>query len=412
MAPPEAAPIPPPVSGPPQIVVPHPEDLRLAHDDSLLQLRIGRLAHTNAVIVSGVLLLDAILVLYIHFVSPHGVLAPWGATLAIWLPLVAALYLAAASLASKWSVFQLWPWERHFSLSAAALVYSAAMVGLTAFLLFEQRSLLTTTQVLVIYPLALLGISLALLGLIATWSGWRRRQWIGLVAALLPLPFALLVYWPSSAGAQIGTALAISLFLSATSYQTAGSMLHLIASGTPIHERELITSGQSRMFRLAHEIQRREHQVRDRESNAGRRETDTVYTQMELRRQQTAIEEAREQLERLEADYRTRADSLARLQSEWVSRSSEVNARAQALEEAKAALEAREKALEAALANLSAREQRVMMKEGDLARREVDLTTREQELLRRTPSAPSRAPPSQESTSRVGAPSTDEAQSG
>jgi len=385
---PASAPV-PPTSG---IVVPHPEDLRLAHDDALLQLRIGRLAHTNAVVVSGVLLLDAILVLYVHFVSTTGVLATWGATIAVWLPALAAVYLALGSLASKWSVFQLWPWERHFSLSFGAVVYSVGYAGVLALLLYQGRSPIDGTELLGLYPFALLGITLGLLGLIWTWGGWRRRQWVGLVATLLPLPVALILYLPAAHGAEAGTALAISLFVAATSYQTAGSMLHLIASGTPIHERELITSGQSRMFRLAHEIQRRERQVQDRESTAGRRETHTVYTQMELQRQQTALQEARQQLELLEADYRSRAEALARQQAEWVARSSEVNARALSIQETAASLQAREKALEATLAQLSEREKRVMAMEGEQARREFELTARQQQLDQREGKAISSGP--------------------
>ncbi len=367
----------------PGVVVPHPEDLRLAHDDALLQLRIGRLAHTNAVVVSGVLLLDAILVLYVHFVSTTGFLATWGATFAVWLPALAALYLALGSLASKWSVFQLWPWERHFSLSVGAVAYGAGFAGVMALLLYQNKAPFDGTDLLALYPLALLGITLGLLGLISTWSGWRRRQWVGLIASILPLPVALILYLPAAHGAEAGTALAISLFVAATSYQTAGSMLHLIASGTPIHERELITSGQSRMFRLAHEIQRRERQVQDRESTAGRRETDTVYTQMELRRQQSALQEARQQLELLEADYRSRAEALAHQQAEWVARSSEVNARALSIQETAASLQAREKALEATLVQLSEREKRVIAMEGEQARREFELTARQQQLDRR-----------------------------
>ncbi len=373
----------PPAAPAPGIVVPHPEDIRLAHDDALLQLRIGRLAHTNAVLVSGVLLLDAILVLYVHFVSTTGFLATWGATFAVWLPALAAVYLALGSLASKWPVFQLWPWERHFSLTVGAVVYTLGFAGVSALILYQSRAPFTGTDLLGLFPFALLGITLGLLGLIATWSGWHRRQWAGLAASVLPLPVALILYLPATHGAEVGTALAITLFVGATSYQTAGSMLHLIASGTPVHERELITSGQSRMFRLAHEIQRRERQVQDRESTAGQRETDTGYTQMELRRQQAALQEARQQLELLEADYRSRADALAQHQAEWVARSSEVNARALALEESASALLAREKALEATLAQLSEREKRVIAMEGEQARREYELTARQQRLEQR-----------------------------
>ncbi|MHB1434636.1 MAG: hypothetical protein ACYCPN_00335 [Thermoplasmata archaeon] len=401
-----ARPGPPPATPAPGVVVPHPEDLRLAHDDALLQLRIGRLAHTNAVVVSGVLLLDAILILYVHFVSTTGFLADWGVTIAVGLPALAAVYLTLGSLASKWSVFQLWPWERHFFFSVGAVVYSVGFAGVAALVLYQTRAPLDGTDLLWLFPFALLGITLGLLGLILTWSGWRRRQWVGLVASLLPLPVSLILYLPAAHGAEVGTALAIVLFVAATSYQTAGSMLHLIASGTPIHERELITSGQSRMFRLAHEIQRRERQVQDRESTAGRRETDTVYTQMELRRQQAALQEARQQLELLEADYRSRAEALARHQAEWVARSSEVNARALSVQESAAALQAREKALEATLARLSEREKKVIAMEGEQARREFDLTARQQQLDRREAKPP--ASPNASSPTPAGSPKSAE----
>src|SRR5208282_233221 len=114
-----------PAPGTRAVTVPAPEDLELAKDDALLQLRIGRSAHFYAVVASAALALDGILILLFPPLpslasSDHGTTALVNSYFLLF-PLIAGLVLSAVGLAVKWEVYQLWPWEKHFSATVGAL---------------------------------------------------------------------------------------------------------------------------------------------------------------------------------------------------------------------------------------------------------------------------------------------------
>jgi len=370
------------------VTVPAPEDLEHAKDDALLQLRIGRNAHFYTVVISAALALDGILLLYFQ---PHlGAIAPgsWRTAFYLLLPIAAGVMIAAVGLASKWEEYNLWPWEGHFAASVAALAVNALILFVFIAHVADYGAFGTLHLWSWYYPVILTGISFALVALVLTWTGWSSRQWASAITAVLPIATALVVLFPPSGATSLDSALAISLFISAIFYQTSGSFLHLISSGTRSHERELITSGQTKMFRLADEVRQKEEALHFREAALVKREADAENDEMSIERQKASLQEARTQLEALEEDYRKRSDAVVQKEREWAGKIAEMDGRERVVADKTQALELREQEVQRQTPLLSAREQRLVEREGEQTKREVELTQRQQDLDRRTAAIP------------------------
>jgi hypothetical protein len=295
-----------PVAATRAVTVPAPEDLEHAKDDALLQLRIGRYAHFYTVVISAALAFDGILLLYLQPDLHSFSSGSWGTDFFLLLPIAAGVLLAAVGLASKWEEYNLWPWEAHFSTSVGAVGLNAVILIVFVLHVANYGSFgglnIWPWYLVVVYA----GISVALLGLVLTWTGWSTRQWLAAVAAVLPLGTTLLVVFPPSGAGSIDSALASSMFLSAIFYQSSGSFLHLISSGTRSHERELITSSQTKMFRAAEDLRAKEEALHFREAALIKREADAENDEMSIKRQQDSLKEARTQLQEHEEDYQKR----------------------------------------------------------------------------------------------------------
>jgi KaiC/GvpD/RAD55 family RecA-like ATPase len=377
-----------PVAATRAVTVPGPEDLEHAKDDALLQLRIGRYTHFYTVVISAALALDGILLLYFQPNLDSFSPGSWNTSFYLLFPIGAGVMIAAVGLASKWEEYQLWPWEIHFSASVGALGLNGVILGVFVARLSGYGDFARVDLWPWYYPVVLAGISLSLVALVLTWSGWTSRQWASAISALLPIATALVVVFPPTGAASIDSALAISLFISAIFYQTSGSFLHLISSGTRSHERELITSGQTRMFRLAEEVRAKEEALHFREVALIKREAAAENDEMSIQRQKDALKETRVQLDALEEDYRTRSDAVMGKEREWAGKIAEMDGRERVVEDKSKAIELREQEVTQSLPLVSAREQRIVERESELTKREVELTQRHQDLERRTAALP------------------------
>ena len=377
-----------PVAATRAVTVPAPEDLKHAEDDALLQLRIGRSAHLYTVIVSALLGFDGLLLLYVQ--PSIGSIAPgnWGSAFYVLLPVVGGVALAATGLASKWEEYALWPWELHFSVSVGALGVNAILLAVVGLHVAGYGAFASLPLWPWIFPASLGGISLALIGLVLTWTGWTTRQWTSAISALLPLATGLLLLFPPKGGNSTDELLAIALFISAIFYQSSGSFLHLISSGTRTHERELITSGQTKMFHLAEELRGKEEALHFREQALIQREAQAENDEMSIQRQNASLKDAREQLDQLEADYRSRSDAVVAKEREWAGKQAEFDNQTRQLEDRSKELELREQEVQRLQPQISTREARLVEKEGELTKREVELTQRQQDLDRRTAALP------------------------
>ncbi len=354
------------------------QDLDVARRDALLQLKIGRSAHLLTVGVSVLLGLDAIALLF--FFSPLPSLAPSDhglsalvTTLYILLPLLGAVAIAAVGLGTKWGEFRLWPWEGHFSVSAGGLLVGA----LTAALYFGRVAGYGPWGSASLFPhliaLSFATITLSLLGLALTWRPWGSRQWASAACALLPLATALLVYFPPTQAGIGSEPLVVALLISAVLYQTSGSFLHLLSSGTPVHRQAVVLSGQDRIGRLAGEVRQKEEALRFRELAVIKREADAETAEATARRAQELSAASKERLESLDTELRERADELAKREREVAGGAAELDGRTRILEDREKAAEAKAQQLERAAAELNERATSVSRSAGEQAQHEVEL---------------------------------------
>ncbi len=372
-----------PKHSPPTVRVPTTEDLDLARNDALLQLRIGQSAHYYSILVAVAFLVDILLVLYFQ---PNLVaLAPARLHSVFFLafPLVGALFLSVLGLRVKWETYQLWPWEGHFWASIAAVAVNGFLAYLYAASLVGFGPTGDWWLLPWFYPAVLAGLSLALVGLALTWSEWTQRKTVSVVAAILPVPFAFVLYIVQATPQDALNALALSLSAGAVLYLISGGFLHIISSGTRTHEREVITSGQSRVFQVVEDVRRREEALRFREATLLKREADAEDAEDGILRQREATEQARAQINGLEADLRQRADAVHTAEQSYVGRAAETNTLAQTMRDKEADLQIREREVQVQRPKLAEREQQILQRESEHRQREVELARREQELDRR-----------------------------
>jgi KaiC/GvpD/RAD55 family RecA-like ATPase len=283
----------------------------------------------------------------------------------------------------KWDEYQLWPWELHFWVTVLAVVVNVVAVYLYLAGLFGIGPTANWPLIPGLLALAMGGISAAMAGFALTWTSRSNRQLASLVAAVAPFPLGFVLFLPHASAGQLTDSLAIALMASAFFYQTSGSFLHLISSGTRSHERELITSGQTRMFVVADELRRREDSLQLREATSLKRETDLDDNELSYRRRRESLEESRRHLDGMEQELRARSEALASEQKLWAGRSAEVGIAARTATDQIADVELREKQLNDRLPGLAEREQRLASKEGEVAQREADLAKAQDDAARR-----------------------------
>lgn len=364
------------------------QDMDAAQRDALLQLKIGRSAHLLTVAVSALLGLDAVLLLF--FFSPlptlssgeHGLsgLLP---TVYLLLPLVGAILLATVGVAAKWGEFRFWPWERHFLASLGSLA-----LGLFAGVLYVGRLTgIGPWASAALFPwlivLTLTTVTFALLGLSLTWRPWDGRHWASALAALLPLAVVSILFFAPSQTGSGSEPLTVTLLLSAVLYQTSGSFLHLVSSGTQAHRDALVLSGQTRLGRLADEVHQKEEALRFRELAVLRREAEAETAETTARRHQDNVTRSRERLESLDAEMRQRGDTLAQKERELAGRVEETEGRRRLLDDRDRTLSVKARELDQVVVGLNERAQQLARHEGEQAQRDVELAQTLTEIERR-----------------------------
>lgn len=373
---PKARPVPPstasaPASPPLRVTVPTADDLEEARSDALLQLKIGRNAHAHSVIVSvGALAIAGVLVLVFQpdLRSPTATYA-FGSNFVLAFVLAGGLYLSIGTLASKWEAYQLWPWEPHFWASLLALVLNVVLAVLYALALARTGPTQSWPLLPWMYPVALFGVGAPLAATGLAWPVWTPRKTLSVACSIVPAALGVAVVVPSLTASQEVVALAVTLFVSGLLIQTAGSFLHLISSGTRVHEREVIQSGQSRLFRIADDVRDSEAKMRARHRRLLEREAVVSTTESTHRRVEAAHDEARAQLAAMEQELKLRADELSRREEAFIGKAAETISARRSLEDREEDLRLKQQEVARDRSTVSARERTVTEHEAELKRR-------------------------------------------
>jgi len=364
------------------------EDLEGAKREALLQLKIGRSAHLSAIIVSAALAVDAILLLFVATTLPTLHASDTGAmalarSYYLLLPLAGGLLVSAVGVVTKWEAFQFWPWEPHFATSVGAFGLNAVLALVYALRIAGVGPTGHVALYPTLVPLSLLGTSAALFGVVLTWRPWGIPQWTSAVTAVAPVATALLLWVHPTLPSNSSVVLAVAFLVSAILYQTSGSFLHLVSSGTGPHEQVVVLSGQQRIVRLATEVQQRDEAIRYREAALVKREAEAESAEAALRRGRESQAERESQLAKLEEDDRVRAEALTTRERELAGRGAALEVQARAVEERAKQVALRSEQLARQAPELAAREQRLARGEGELTRRDIELKQRAEGLDRR-----------------------------
>jgi KaiC/GvpD/RAD55 family RecA-like ATPase len=361
-------------------------DLDQAREDALLQLRIGRSAHYYSVAFSVALLVDAFLVLYLApSVTAIG-RTPIRSLFPLVFPLIGGLYLSILALRLKWDAYQFTLGEPHFLATLGAVALNLLLSGIFVARLAGAGPAAHWDILPSFYPLALLGITAALASFALVWTGWTHQKIASILAAIIPPPLSLVLFIPAAhqSPAAAANALATTLFVSAALFQTSGSFLHLISSGTEPHRQGLIQGGQARLMALSQSLQQKEEALLFREQTLVGREADVESAQAGLAEQSHALEEVRSQLATLEQNLSARGQELA--QQEETARIAVAQAESlrQSFEQRQADFQVRERELASQSQRVLEREKGLSDREVAVSRRDVEFSGREKDIAHRT----------------------------
>ncbi|HEV2316651.1 MAG TPA: ATPase domain-containing protein [Thermoplasmata archaeon] len=365
------------------MAVPDQHDLALAKEDALLQLRIGRTAHIYTLILFAALLADGFLLLLLDPYVAGGSLLQ--SLFYLIFPLGGAIMLSGFGVWVKWDAYQIWPWESHFWITVLSVPAAAGLTYLLAARFLDYGPTAGWNLVPGYLPLVFLGVTLPIVGLAHTWPGWSRRKAGAVIAAVMPVPIALTLFLPSSAGSL--SALTLALIASGGLYLAAGSLLHLTSSGTDAHEREMIVSGQSRLFQFSDELMQREDALRAREASLIRREADVEVGESGLARKTLSLEDLQKQLEQVERDLETRANRVHADFQEAALKIAEASQLQRELGDREAQLKIQEDATTRWESRRNEREAALSQAEGELVRRQLEVANQEKDAGLRSPPA-------------------------
>ncbi len=350
-------------------------EIERARQDALIQLKIGRAAHYYSVAVSVALLLAGFLVLLLQPGLRFTSVPTLGTFFPALFPLLGGLYLATIGVQVKWQSERFSPTETHFLVSWAALGYNVVLAFLYLARLGEYGPTGHWNLLPVIYPLTMGGIAFPLIGMALTWQDWSQRKIASIVAAVIPVPIALTLFLPEVTNTltTAASSLATAFFVGAALFQTSGSLLHLISSGTAVHEREVMQGGQGQLSAFAEDLQRRDQAVAFREQALIRREADVESSEAALHDRTRSYESDRAALDAFEADVRKRA-------AEIVEREQAAQLNAARADAARQSTEDKEGTLKLQIQQLASRQQRLIERERSVTERESDLGRRELEV--------------------------------
>jgi len=355
-------------------------EVKRARRAALLQLRMGRLAHVVG-IASGLALALTALVAYGIVNWDFMQDAPEFVKELKWMiPLVAGVLVALAVLAVKWEPYVADREEPHFVVSVAALVIPALFI---AIILMNETDRMLFGGTDWLYPISLLGISLAMISLAMTWEGTGRRKMISVAAAVFPpvlLTFPM-AYHPDAA--VLASILPMAYLGSAVAIQLSGSMLHIIASSTSIQQREVLKASDGKLKEQLLEIERKRQALAYREDALRSRDADLETYEKKLEDEMASIEDRQKQLSVLEAELNQRAEATNRSRQELAKHEAAIESERETLKIARGEIESQRKEVERRAKSFTAREEKVASVEREAERTLLEAQARDRDIKNR-----------------------------
>ncbi|MDQ1371909.1 MAG: ATPase protein [Candidatus Thermoplasmatota archaeon] len=361
--------------------VAYPEDIEAAEVSrsrkaAMLQLRMGRLAHGLS-IASGLALAATAVLVYLLQNWDYLLTAPEYVTVLKWIvPLAASLAVAVLALAFKWEPYFADRSDAHFVVSFIAVAVPAIFITLIA---LDEGGYVEFGRPDWLYPMSLLGMSLTFISLAMAWEGHGRRKVVSIASAVFPpalLTFPIIVQFTDI---ELASILPMAYLGSAVAMQLSGSMLHIISSTTSVQEREVLKASDGKLKVLLEEVDKRKEALEYREDAMRSRESDLEAYEKRLTEEMASIDEAKRQIEKMEAEAELRVDNARREEEGLAKKEADIEAKLDTMRLTQADLDIQGKQLEKSSKVLATKEQKFASREGELSKLILDAQAKQRE---------------------------------
>lgn len=347
----------------------------------MLQLRMGRLAHSIGIASGLVLALTAVIAYgssqnwrFLEASSEFAVDLRWT------LPLAAGIIVAIVALYVKWEPFVADREEPHFIMSVVAAVVPAILL---AVILLKETDKIQFGTPDWLYPASLLGVSLTEISLAMTWEGTSRRKSISIAAAVFPIALMSfpLVYHPAEI--ILAGILPMAYLGSAVSVQLSGSMLHIIASSTSVQQREVLKASDSKLKEQIIDLEKRRVAISYREDALRSKESDLEAYERKLSDEMAAIEDQKEQIDSLQKEVEQRLQTVRDSRQNLSKQESQLEKNRETLLMNRSDVERQRNEIEKLTKSIEARETAVANREREARKLQLELQSQERDIRNR-----------------------------
>ncbi len=346
----------------------------------MLQLRMGRLAHTIGIASGLALALTAVIAYGLQNWSFLGTVSGLVHDLTWIVPLVAGLICGLAALYVKWGPYVADRGEPHFVMSLASVVIPAMFLVL---ILLRGTGDVLFGSSFWLYPVSLLGISLTLISLAMTWEGGSRRKTISVAAAVFPIALMSfpIIYHPAET--ILASILPMAYLGSAVSIQLSGSMLHIIASSTSVQQREVLKASDSKLRSQVMELERKREALRYMDDALRAKESDIEAYEKKLADEMASIEEQKQQLATLQSEAEQRLQGVRDSRQGVSKQEAQLERDREALQIRQTEIDSQRSEIERLSKSVAAREEAVSRRDREASKLVLDLQVKERDLKNR-----------------------------
>ncbi len=355
-------------------------EVRRSRKAAILQLKIGRLAHTIGIASALSLALTAVIA--------YGLInwdflrdAPEMLTILKWIiPLVAGAAVAAVAIAVKWEPYVADREEPHFVLSIVAFVVPVFIITL---IVLDEYDYVQLGRPDWLYPVSLLGVCLTEISLAMVWEGNSSRRTISVVSAMFPvalLVFPMVFHFTPE---ELASILPMAYLGSAVAIHLSGAMLHIIASSTSVQQREVLKASDSKLREQLQELDKKRHALVYREDALRSRESDLESYEKRLSDEMASIEERKQQVTATEAEVEQRLQHVRQEKQRLSTQQSELESQNETLQLKLADIEAQKRELEKRFKSVETRDQALLGRERDSSKLVLEIQAREREVRNR-----------------------------
>ena len=347
---------------------------------AILQLEMGRLAHTIGISAGLALAVTAVLA-YLQENWDWLASAPeWTISLNWFVPLIASLAVSVIALYTKWEPYFADRDEPHFIMSIVAVAVPALFIAL---IILDETGYYAIGRPMWIYPFSLLGISLTLASLAMTWDGNSNRRTISIASAAFPPVLLIFPVLFRFTDIELASILPMAYLGSAVAFQLSGSMLHIIASSTNVQEREVLRASDGKLRELVRETEKRRQALEYHEDALRSKQADLEAYEKRLMEEVASAEESKKQVAAMQTELESRVEMARTSRQELTKTEVGVESKLETLKLKQAELDLQARDLEKRAKSLSTKEERAAAKELDANKLMLDAQAKDRDVRNR-----------------------------